>query len=110
MSGDEPARLRVVRLVAMVAGLLGFVLAVLTPVLPVTQTTAQLNWPQDHSLNAVTAPLVSYAPTELDLSIPCTAVDRLAQQPGRDNEVLLSSAGCSSPRRTAPSRCAHVTH
>nr|WP_277834675.1 hypothetical protein [Rhodococcus sp. D2-41] len=94
----------------MVAGLLGFVLAVLTPVLPVTQTTAQLNWPQDHSLNAVTAPLVSYAPTELDLSIPCTAVDRLAQQPGRDNEVLLSSAGCSSPRRTAPSRCAHVTH
>ena len=36
---------RTARLIAIVAGLLGAALAIATPLLPVTQTTAQLNWP-----------------------------------------------------------------
>ena len=62
---------RTARLVAVIAGLLGTALAVLTPFLPVTQTTAQLNWPQNGQLSPVTAPLIGYVPTEMSLSVPC---------------------------------------
>ena len=68
---ETRANYRTARLVAVVAGLLGTALAVLTPLLPVTQTTAQLNWPQNGVLNSVTAPLISYVATDLDISVPC---------------------------------------
>ena len=64
---------RTARLIAIVAGLLGAVLAVATPFLPVTQTTAQLNWPQNGLLQSVDAPLIGYVPTDLEVSIPCRA-------------------------------------
>ena len=37
-------------------------------VLPVTQTTAQLTWPQNGTLSSVTAPLIGYVPTEMSIS------------------------------------------
>lgn len=81
--------LRNARLIAAVTGLLGFILAVLTPILPVTQTTAQLNWPQNGSVNAISAPLVAYQPLDMQVSIPCTAIAEVAQAGGG---TLLSTA------------------
>ena len=57
------ANYRIARLVAVVAGLLGVLLAIATPVLPVNQTTAQLNWPQNGTLDSVEAPLIGYVAT-----------------------------------------------
>ncbi|MFE6863676.1 arabinosyltransferase domain-containing protein [Nocardia sp. NPDC057668] len=59
-----------IRLIAVVSGLLGFLLAVLTPILPVKQDRPTLNWPQGDAVN-IEAPLVSYTPLTLDVSIGC---------------------------------------
>ncbi|BEK84217.1 arabinosyltransferase domain-containing protein [Nocardia seriolae] len=59
-----------IRLVALVSGLLGFLLAVITPILPVHQDRPTLHWPQGDTAN-VDAPLVSYVPLNLDVSLPC---------------------------------------
>nr|WP_220139701.1 arabinosyltransferase domain-containing protein [Nocardia sp. GTS18] len=72
----------------MIAGLLGAVFAVATPFLPVTQTTAQLNWPQNGKLGNLQAPLMSQVPIDLNATIPCAAVDRLPAQGG----MLLATA------------------
>ncbi|MFC7754986.1 hypothetical protein [Tsukamurella soli] len=76
------------RITAAVTGLLGLLFAILTPLMPVHQTTATLSWPQHGTLRGVTAPLVSYVPDSLDVSIPCAAVDSLPGGVG----VLVSTA------------------
>lgn len=85
---------RTARLVAIVAGLLGTVLAVATPLLPVTQTTAQLNWPQNATLTSVDAPLIGYVATDLNISIPCSAAAGLS---GPRN-ILLSTVPKQAPK------------
>lgn len=85
---------RSTRLVAIVAGLLGTVLAVATPFLPVTQTTAQLNWPQNGTLTSVDAPLIGYVATDLNISIPCSAAEGLT---GSRN-ILLSTVPKQAPK------------
>jgi arabinosyltransferase B len=65
---------RVARWLATIAGLLGFVLAIATPLLPVTQTTAQVNWPQQGQLTNVTAPLLSLSPVSLTATVPCEVI------------------------------------
>jgi arabinosyltransferase C len=82
---------RAARIAAVVAGLLGALLAIATPLLPVKQTTAQLNWPQDGVLNSVTAPLISYVATDLDISIPCSTAAGLAGPQNAGRTVLLST-------------------
>ncbi|MFD6102870.1 arabinosyltransferase domain-containing protein [Nocardia salmonicida] len=79
---------RTARWIAMVAGILGALFAVATPFLPVTQTTAQLNWPQNGTLANVAAPLMSQVPIDLNVSIPCSAVATLPEQGG----MLLATA------------------
>ncbi|WP_459548798.1 arabinosyltransferase domain-containing protein [Nocardia sp. X0981] len=59
-----------IRLLALVSGLLGFVLAILAPLLPVRQERTVLEWPQAGAVS-VEAPLVSYQPLRLDLTVPC---------------------------------------
>jgi arabinosyltransferase C len=78
---------RTARLVAIVAGLLGALLALATPLLPVTQTTANLNWPQNGVLQSVDAPLIGYVATDLEITIPCSAAAGLAGP----RTVLLST-------------------
>jgi arabinosyltransferase C len=85
---------RTARLVAIVAGLLGALLAMATPLLPVTQTTAQLNWPQNGVLQSVDAPLIGYVATDLQITIPCSAAAGLA---GPRN-VLLSTVPKQAPK------------
>jgi arabinosyltransferase C len=81
-------RVRIAKLTAIIAGLAGIFLALLTPLLPVTQTTADLNWPQQNKLQSVLAPLVSYVPVDLQISVPCSAIDALTEQ---GQTVLVST-------------------
>ena len=75
------------RIVAIVTGLLGFLLALATPLMPVEQKTAEINWPQNGQIDSVASPLIGYTPVDLDVTIPCNAVDDLP--PG--GSVLLST-------------------
>ncbi len=62
------------------------VLCALAPLLPVRQSTATIQWPQtagaDGFISDVTAPLVSGAPRELDVTIPCQAIATLPADGG----------------------------
>ncbi|NMM90983.1 arabinosyltransferase [Rhodococcus sp. SRB_17] len=77
-----------IRVVAVVASVLAILAAVSIPFMPVQQETASLSWPQADLLASVDAPLVSYAPLELDLSIPASTVQQLAATGG----VVVSTA------------------
>ena len=80
MPQDESARSapHLARLIAVVAGIAGLLLCGVVPLLPVKQTTATILWPQgttpDGHVTGITAPLVSGAPQDLDISIPCSAI------------------------------------
>ncbi|RPA12382.1 arabinosyltransferase [Gordonia sp. OPL2] len=78
---------RTVKIVSVVTGLLGFLMAIVTPLLPVNQTTAELNWPQGQTVGNVAAPLVSYVPIDMDVSVPCS----LARDLPADGGLLLST-------------------
>ncbi|WP_308163019.1 arabinosyltransferase domain-containing protein [Nocardia alni] len=72
MRADSPGLSRI-RLVALVSGVLATLLAVITPLLPVRQDRTTLDWPQPQSVQ-VNAPLVSYVPLRVHLSLPCAAI------------------------------------
>ena len=95
---DAAGNYRTARIVAAVAGLLGALLAVATPLLPVNQTTAKLNWPQNGVLDSVTAPLISYVATDLNISVPCRAAAGLAGPANPDKTVLLSTVPKQAPK------------
>lgn len=88
------------RLIAVVSAIVGILAAIAIPFLPVHQTEATISWPQNGSTAGITAPLVSYSPTDLDLTIPCAAVGELATAGGG---VLVSTApiGAAEPDRWA---------
>ncbi|WP_373566913.1 arabinosyltransferase domain-containing protein [Corynebacterium kozikiae] len=70
------------KLWATITGLLGFVLFLATPFMPVIQTQSWLNWPQGQGSNSVVsvnAPLVSYSPRNIEVSVPISAVDNLRE-------------------------------
>ncbi|MEE2035030.1 arabinosyltransferase domain-containing protein [Rhodococcus sp. CC-R104] len=62
------------RLLAVVSALIGIAAALAIPFLPVQQTEASVSWPQSGSVASVTAPLVSYAPIALEVTVPCAVV------------------------------------
>ncbi|KZF09379.1 arabinosyltransferase [Rhodococcus sp. EPR-157] len=100
---DVPIRrsdFRRVRNVAVVAAVIGILAAISIPLLPVHQTEARMSWPQGSSLEAVTAPLVSYTPASFDMTIPCSAIEELATNGGG---VVVSTApiGAAEPDRWA---------
>ena len=82
------ARVARLRLVAIVSGLLGTLCFLSLPFLPVAQTTATVQWPQNGSVNSVTAPLMAHSPQQLTATIPCTLVADLPANGG----ILLSTA------------------
>ena len=89
---------RTARIIAIVAGLVGAALALATPLLPVSQTTAQLNWPQNGVLRSVDAPLIGYVATDLTISVPCSAAAGLAGPQNRGRTVLLSTVPKQAPK------------
>ncbi|HEY7054610.1 MAG TPA: arabinosyltransferase domain-containing protein [Mycobacterium sp.] len=89
---------QIARLVAIVAGVLGALLALATPLLPVKQTTATLNWPQNGVFSSVTAPLISYVATDLNITVPCRAAAGLAGPTNNGKTVLLSTVPKQAPK------------
>ncbi len=89
---------RIAAIVAVVAGLLGAVLAIATPFLPVKQTTAELDWPQNGVLDSVTAPLIGYVATGLEISVPCQAAAGLSGPQNTGRTVLLSTVPRQAPK------------
>ncbi len=87
-------------MVAVVSAVVGILAAIAVPFLPVQQTEAKISWPQSGSAAGITAPLVSYTPTDLEITIPCAAVGELAAAGGG---VLVSTApiGAAEPDRWA---------
>ncbi|HTM86137.1 MAG TPA: arabinosyltransferase, partial [Mycobacterium sp.] len=96
---ERPGRInhRIARRVAVVAGLLGAALALAVPFLPVTQTTAELNWPQHGVFASVDAPLIGYVATDLTITVPCRAAAGLAG-PDNPRTVLLSTVPKQAPK------------
>lgn len=92
------ANYRTARLVAVVAGLLGAALAVLTPFLPVKQTTAELTWPQNGQLGSVTAPLIGYVATDVNITVPCSVAAGLGGPTDTARSVLLSTVPRQAPK------------
>ncbi|HTY31493.1 arabinosyltransferase domain-containing protein [Mycobacterium sp.] len=95
---DAGGNHRIARVVAIVAGLLGALLAIATPLLPVSQTTAQLNWPQNGTFNSVDAPLIGYVATDLNVTVPCQAAAGLAGPQNAGKTVLLSTVPKQAPK------------
>jgi arabinosyltransferase C len=83
-----------IRLLALVSGLLGFVLAVAAPLLPVRQDRTALDWPQAGAAS-VEAPLVSYQPLRLELTVPCPVLNTAE---GTVVETVPDASGQSSAR------------
>ncbi|WP_137874340.1 arabinosyltransferase domain-containing protein [Rhodococcus sp. Q] len=102
-TGEPPSARRDlarVRLIAVISAVIGILAATAIPFLPVTHTEARISWPQNGSLDGITAPLVSYTPTDLEISIPCAAIGELAAAGGG---TLVSTApiGAAQPDRWA---------
>ncbi|WP_245802200.1 arabinosyltransferase domain-containing protein [Corynebacterium pacaense] len=57
---------------------------VLTPFLPVNQVQSSLTWPQNDELSSINAPLISYAPQQMDATVPLSALESL-----RENQSLV---------------------
>ncbi|MCS4532352.1 arabinosyltransferase domain-containing protein [Corynebacterium sp. ES2794-CONJ1] len=81
---------------AALSGVLGFFFFILTPFMPVNQVQSSFEWPQNRSLNQISAPLVSYAPQRLDATIPLQALEQL-----RDDETLVFSTLPPSSEQSA---------
>uniref|UniRef100_UPI001C4E1C5F arabinosyltransferase domain-containing protein n=1 Tax=Rhodococcus qingshengii TaxID=334542 RepID=UPI001C4E1C5F len=58
--------------------MIGVLLSLAIPFLPVEQQQSSMSWPQDGRTFNVDAPLVSYAPTQLDVEVPDAAVRKVA--------------------------------
>ena len=90
---DAARTVRTTARTAALTGVLGVLFALLTPFMPVQQSTAALDWPQRGSLEAVTAPLLSYVPDRVDVTVPCSAVSGL---PGGSG-TLVATGPVDSP-------------
>ncbi|UNB52895.1 arabinosyltransferase domain-containing protein [Mycolicibacterium sp. YH-1] len=84
---------RTVAVLAAVCGFLGAALALAVPFLPVAVDDVTLSWPQPGSGANLTAPLVAYAPLDLEATIPCAA----ATSSGDRDTVIASTIPSSSP-------------
>ncbi|MDX2357810.1 arabinosyltransferase domain-containing protein [Dietzia sp. PP-33] len=82
------ARVARLRLVAIVSGLLGTLCFLCLPFLPVSQTTSTVQWPQNGTVDSVTAPLMAHSPQRFTATVPCT----LAADLPADGGILLSTA------------------
>ncbi|WP_158883791.1 arabinosyltransferase domain-containing protein [Amycolatopsis anabasis] len=93
MESEIPAK---ARRWAVVTGLAGFLLAVSLPFLPARFTVTTVEWPTAQGTRSLSAPLVSYSPVRLDVTVPCATAHALdARLPGPG--VLVSTTPPGSP-------------
>ena len=76
----------------MLAAVVGVAASIAMPFLPVTQTTSTIDWPQGGSNAGISAPLVSYAPVDLDATIECRSVRDALPDGGTVFSTLPSGA------------------
>ncbi|MGN2640334.1 arabinosyltransferase domain-containing protein [Nocardia takedensis] len=81
------------RPVALLAAVIGALCALAVPLLPVRVDAATLSWPQAGATSAVEAPLIAYAPTSFDATVPCPAITSLASSGG----LLAATAPTGAP-------------
>ncbi|MEV0295033.1 arabinosyltransferase domain-containing protein [Nocardia sp. NPDC050710] len=79
--------------VALITALIGALCAIAVPVLPVRVDAATLSWPQAGSTRGIEAPLVAYAPSIFDATVPCAAIDQLSVHGG----VLAATGPTGAP-------------
>ena len=91
-----PRRAVGLRLFATILGLLGSVAAIAVPFLPVNQNITTLTWPTAQGTKAVSANLVSFSPTSLDVTMPCPAI-RGVQARSTAPAALVSTNPPASP-------------
>lgn len=60
--------------IAVLSGIAALILFCLTPLLPVKQEQSSFSWPQGGDLRSVDAPLMSYHPENLDITLPLSEV------------------------------------
>ncbi|HIW92742.1 MAG TPA: arabinosyltransferase domain-containing protein [Candidatus Corynebacterium avicola] len=84
-SSPTPKGVDRLKRIAVISGLAGLILFLLTPFLPVNQDQSSFSWPQDEELTSVTAPLMSYHPQDLDITLP---VDEVRDLNGTETTVL----------------------
>ncbi|MGJ4141034.1 arabinosyltransferase domain-containing protein [Corynebacterium macclintockiae] len=65
------------KLASIISGLIGMVMFLSLPFLPVNQVQSSFNWPQDDDLTSVQAPLISYVPQDVDITVPIKEVRNL---------------------------------
>ena len=82
------SRVARLRLIAIVSGLLGTLCFLSLPFMPVAQTTASVQWPQNGSVDSVTAPLMAHTPQRVTATLPCALVGDLPE----DGGILMSTA------------------
>lgn len=78
--GTAPATPRApqwVKRLSIITGVVGMILFVLTPFMPIRQVQSSIDWPQGTGVESVSAPLISYAPQELQATIPLAALQEL---------------------------------
>ncbi|WP_438825433.1 arabinosyltransferase domain-containing protein [Corynebacterium heidelbergense] len=85
-----------IKALSVVTGLIGFLLFCATPFLPVNQVQSSFSWPQGGNLNSVTAPLVSYSPENISVTLPLSEVKDL--NPGKT--TVLSTVPTDSKQST----------
>lgn len=76
---------------AIITGLVGFIMAISSAILPVKQTNATVDWSQQSQPEGVTAPLVSYLPEQMNVTLSCDAAVDAPQ-----NTVLFSTVPTAS--------------
>lgn len=81
------------RPVALIAALIGALCAIAVPLLPIRVDAVTLSWPQAGSARSIEAPLIAYAPSVFDATVPCAAIDQLAA----DGGVLAATGPTGAP-------------
>lgn len=90
------ASMNALKRLALVSGLIGLLAFLSLPFMPVNQVQSSFTWPQNHTLGSINAPLVSYAPEQLELTVPVAAIDHLR----KDQSLIVGTIPPDSTNAT----------
>ncbi|GAB3289415.1 arabinosyltransferase domain-containing protein [Parasphingorhabdus pacifica] len=79
------------KIAAAVLGVLGTLLALVVPFLPVHHNITTLKWPTAQGTESVSAPLVSFSPVWLDITVPCDTARSLDERTNRPATLISTN-------------------
>ncbi|WP_373863701.1 arabinosyltransferase domain-containing protein, partial [Rhodococcus zopfii] len=91
---------------AVLTAAVGILASIALPLLPVTQTAATISWPQRENGTNISAPLVSYAPVDLEATIPCSTIQDGASTGG----TVFSTLPAGAPDRERYGLISRIRH